>query len=125
VADPGLTVYPSGERSFDAATIALEGRDIDCMWSDPAEGSVYVELLAGGSWVFPGWKPTPAIDSVVDSYAPVTVPGASSAVMGTGEGSCEAYLAVGTTTVDISMNDLGTAKNITALAAFAKAIAAS
>ncbi|HMH59126.1 MAG TPA: hypothetical protein VK537_08095 [Galbitalea sp.] len=122
---PGLVVFPSAKRSFDATTIASERRDVGCMWTDPAEGYIGFDLLAGGSWVFPGWEPTPASDAVVDSYAPVTVPGASSALMGSGGGACEAYLAVGTTAVEISMNDLGTAKNIAALSAFATAIAAS
>jgi hypothetical protein len=125
LAAPGLTVYPTGQRILDASRAALDGHDVYCLWSDSKEGSASVELLASGSWIFPGFAPVAAGDSIVQSYAPVAVPGASSALMGCGQGGCEAYLAVGTTAVDISMVDLGTAKDIVALAAFAEAIAAS
>jgi hypothetical protein len=125
VGDRKLVAYPMGPSNVYASTIGLVGRDARCMWSDPQGGAVDIELLAGGSWVFPGFAPIAPGDSIIRSYAPMTVPGASSAVMGSGEGSCEAYLAVGTTAVEISMNDLGATRNIAALAAFAKAIAAS
>jgi hypothetical protein len=84
---------------------------------------VSFELLAGGSWAFPGFAPVAAGDDVVQSYLPVTVAGASSALLGVGEGQAEAYLAVGTTAAFVSMPDSGAAHDLTVLAAFAKLIA--
>lgn len=123
--DQTLAAYPAEGRSVYAATIGLLGRDAYCSWTSPTYGSLDVELLAGGSWVFPGFAPVAPGDSIVQSYAPVTVAGVSSALMGCAEGGCEAFLAVGTTMVQIDMDDLGRAKDLAVLAAFAKAIAAS
>lgn len=124
---PGYAVSPEGTRYLDASSIAFDGPGASCSWVDSRDkvGSLNVDLLASGSWVFPGFAPHPAIDGVVQSYSSATIPGANYALLGCDEGLCEAYLAIGTTLAHINMNDLGTAKNVTALAALAKDIAAS
>jgi hypothetical protein len=121
---PSLAVYPAGKWSVSASRIGLDGRHAVCYWTSPTAGSVDVELLAGGSWAIPGFKPVLG-DSVVQSVSPVTVPGAASALLGCDSGSCSAFLAVGPTAVELDFDDLGASKDIPALTAFAKAIAAS
>jgi hypothetical protein len=119
-----LAVYPAGTRSIYASQIGLDGRDVLCYWTSPTAGSVDVELLAGGSWAIPEFKPVFG-DSFVQSASPVTVPGASSSLLGCDSGFCAAFLAVGTTAVELDFDDLGAGKDIPALTAFAKAIAAT
>ncbi|HEY5319276.1 MAG TPA: hypothetical protein VIJ76_00220, partial [Galbitalea sp.] len=89
-AAPRLTLYPGGKRTFDASSIALDGLVAECNWTDPgcSSGTVDIELLAGGAWVFPGFAPVPSVDGFVRSYSPVTIPGASSALMGCDSGFC-------------------------------------
>jgi hypothetical protein len=121
---PSLAVYPTGTWSIYASRIGLDGRHALCYWTSQTAGSVDVELLAGGSWAIPGFKPVFG-DSIVQSVSPATVPGATSALLGCDSGSCSAFLAVGPTAVMLDFDDLGAAKDIPALSAFAKAIAAS
>jgi hypothetical protein len=121
---PDLAVYPAGTWTVYASRVGLDGRHALCYWSSPTAGTVDVELLAGGAWGIPGLKPNLG-DSVVQSVSPVTVPGATSALLGCGSGSCTAFLAVGPTAVELGFDDLGARKDVPALTAFAKAIAAS
>jgi hypothetical protein len=114
-----LAPFPSGTRTYDAFSIALNGPDASCTWTSKTVGAVDVELLAGGSWVFPGFTPVPSVDGIVRSYSPVTIPGVSSALMGCEEGACDAYLPVGTTAARISFGDMGAAKDIAALSQLA------
>jgi hypothetical protein len=125
VGDRKLVAYPMGPSDVYASTIGLVGRAARCMWSDPQGGEVDIDLLAGGSWAFPGFAPIAPGDSIIRSYAPMTVPGVSSALVGCAGGGCDAYLVVGSTAVEINYNDPGAARNPALLAALAAAIAAS
>jgi hypothetical protein len=124
---PGYTVHDLNPESLDAYNLSGIGRLASCYWqdSDGTAGALDIELLAGGSWVFPDFTPTPAVDGLVRSYPATTVPGASSALLGCAEGSCEGYFAIGTTLARIDFNDQGATKNREHLAALVAAIAKS
>jgi hypothetical protein len=123
---PSLSLYPTGTRTLDASRIALNGRDTSCTWTSPTAGTVDVELLAGGSWIFPTFAPVAPSDSIIQGpYVSTVIPGARAALLAcSGDYSCEGYLAIGTTAADIYTNT-GQAGSKTELAALAMANAAS
>jgi len=125
IGDPTLASDPPLAPTLYAQTIGLVGRDVSCAWTSAQSGAVSIELLAGGSWVFPGFTPKAPSDSVIQGpYAATAIPGASSALLACTDDSCEAYLAIGTTAADIYTPG-GPAASKTWLAALVKAIAAS
>lgn len=107
--------------------VGLTGRDITCAWSSDAYGVLHFELLAGGSWGVAGMSPVSPGDATYGRtpYLPIEVPGVTSTKASCGSGTCDAFLTVGTSAVEIVYNDPGTAKNPALLAALAKVIASS
>jgi hypothetical protein len=110
-----------------AQTVGLDGNDFSCDWSSGTYGSQHYELLAGGSWALSKLDPIPPADAIygTNPYVPLTIPGVASARVSCGDGTCDAFLAVGTSAVEIVYNDPGAARNPALLAALAAAIAAS
>lgn len=126
VGNQTLVLHTPGPTAEYASTVGLVGPYASCRWFGTSEGSVEISLLAGGAWVFPGFTPVEVADSTIQTFVPGSVPGASAAELGNcGDGGCEAYLAVGTTLVNLYFDDQGTTKDSAILSAFVKAIAAS
>jgi hypothetical protein len=127
VGDATLAAAKAPVTSIDASTVGLDGPSARCAWNSKSYGYLELYLLGGGSWGLPAISPAKSGDSPLagKAYASMTVAGATSAKMACAEGFCDAYLAVGTSAVEISYNDPGAAKNPVELGAFAKAIAAS
>jgi hypothetical protein len=125
--DPTLDLEKMTAPLTDASSVGLVRPYARCYWNTPSYGYVWVDLLGGGSWAIPTLSPVATGDSPFagQTYTPLAVAGATSAKAACTQGACNAYLAVGTTAVNVSWADLGTAKNIAALGAFAKAVAAS
>jgi hypothetical protein len=123
----GYALAASSSPDIDADTVATIGRTASCTWNDSKKraGSLNVELLASGSWVYPGFTTTPYADGEVRKFSSVQIPGTSGADLGCAGGACESTFAVGTTLVNVNFADLGSAKDKAALTAFAAAIAAS
>jgi hypothetical protein len=112
---------------IEAGTIGRVGRGSLCEWAGN-DKTVEVELLAGGSWAISRMKPVGPSDTTLGRttpYLPLSVPGAGAAVAACDGEDCDAYLAVGTTAVEILYHDPGTGKNPAMLAAFAAAIAST
>jgi hypothetical protein len=112
---------------IDAGRLAIVGTTATCRWMDfkgKAE-SLDIVLLAGGSWVNPGFTPKAFADGYVRSFVPATVTGASSAYLGCALDYCDAYMTVGTSLVQVDFSGRGKSKNVAALASLAAAIAAS
>jgi hypothetical protein len=114
-------------RPLSASTIGLTGRDVLCAWNSAPYGSQNYELLAGGSWALPKLTPVPPADADYGSnpYVPMTVAGATSAKASCGGGTCDAYLAIGPSLVEIVYDDPGAAKSSSLLEALANAVASS
>ena len=124
---PSYTLAASSSPYIDAQSVATIGKTASCTWNDSKKKaeSFTIELLAGGSWVYPGFKTTPYADGEVRTFSSVQIPGTGGADLGCAESACESTFAVGSTLVNVDFNDLGSAKNKTALASLAAAIAAS
>jgi hypothetical protein len=122
--------FQSGASASDwpaeAGTIGRVGREVTCDWAGN-DKRVDLELLAGGSWAISRMKPVGPVDAAWGRtpYRPLSVSGASAAVASCDGETCDAYLAVRTSAVEIVYPDPGTAKNPAVLAAFAAAIASS
>lgn len=127
VGDATVVPAKAPKTTLYASTVGLIGPAVSCAWTSKSYGYLDVDLLAGGSWAFPSIEPVATGDSVLagHAYAPLDVSGATSAKVDCAQGVCGAFLAVGTTAVELNYKDPGAAKNRTVLAAFAKAIAAS
>jgi hypothetical protein len=125
VGNPTLVASPIDDLRVNAAAVGLVGRDVRCVWASAGSAGISVELLAGGSWVFPDFAPKARGDSVIQGpYVPTTIPGTSSALLACDNDSCEAYLAIGTTVADI-YTGAGLTRSSAELAALSTAIAAS
>jgi hypothetical protein len=111
---------PAPTPPVDAGSVALDGRDDSCTFTSATRGAVNIQLLAGGSWAFPGFHPVGLPDDVVQTFASASVPGVTGLELGCSQGDCEAYFAVGSTAAFVSFSDLGPAKNTAAIAALAK-----
>ena len=116
---------PTPKPRVDAYSVALDGRAVSCTFTSITRGTIDIELLAGGSWAFPGFHPAGLFDDIVQTFAPATVPGATGVELGCNEGGCETYFSIGTTAAFVSFPDFGAAKNVTVLAALAKDFAES
>jgi len=109
-----------------ASSVGLAGHYAACRWDTPSTSGVYFSLLAGGAWAMDSIKPTPPGDSGIEpNYGTLAVPGASKTLQACGEDECDAYLAVGTTLVEVQFNDPGAARRASVLGALATIIAAS
>jgi hypothetical protein len=108
-----------------ASTVGLVGPSARCAWSSKSYGYFEVYSVAGGSWAFPAISPVMTGDSVFAGkpYVPLVVPGATSTKVACVGGLCEAFLAAGTTAVEIDYNDPGTGENAALLGSLAKTIA--
>jgi hypothetical protein len=124
---PGYSPEPAATPYIDAGSVATIGRTQSCSWSDSHKkaSTLDIELLAGGSWVYPAFHTTAYADGLVSTFSPTSVAGAMYADLGCDQGFCESSFAVGTTLVHIDFADLGTAKNKAALGQLAAAIAAA
>jgi len=121
-----LTRHSIPSPALLASTIGQQGTTAGCYWT-PGSGraDVVLKMLAGGSWAFGTLKPRPIGDSDIRGpYARATIPGASDALIACGGSGCDAYLAIGTTAVEI-LTDRGLAASKTELAGLARLIAAS
>jgi hypothetical protein len=127
VGDSTLVATSNPARSVYATTVGLVGSYAECGWHSSSYGYLNVSLLAGGSWALPTLAPQAPGDADYGTAPYVSVPaqGVTSDKVSCADGTCDAFLAVGTSAVEILYNDPGVAKNPTVLAAFAKVIAAS
>ena len=109
------------------ALLGLRDRYDSCHWVDDTYGTVDFDLLAGGSWAVATMNPVASGDADYGRvpYVAIQVPGVTSAQASCDGTTCDAYLAVGTSAVEIVYDDPGEAKNPALLAALAKAVAAS
>jgi hypothetical protein len=124
---PGYVLQKQTDPDVDAGSLATVGTTAVCGWSDSKgkAGALEIVLLAGGSWVNPGFTPKPFADGFVRSFSPVTIANASSASLGCGSDFCDAYLTIGTSLVRVDFGDMGKTKDTAALGSLAAAIAAS
>jgi VCBS repeat-containing protein len=127
VGDQTLVAAPLATGAVSARTIGLVGRNVSCSWHGGTYGSLVIALLAGGSWALPNLVPRAPADAAYGTspYLSLSVAGATSPKVSCGGGTCDAFLAVGTTAVEIVYVDPGTSKNPGVLAAFAKDIRTS
>lgn len=125
--DSTLTAAPAPMPGITASAIGLVGPYAACTWNSSSYGYLQISLLAGGSWAFPSFAPVPIGDSVfvAQDYLTLTVAGASSAKVACVSGACDAFLAVGSTAVEVEFKDPGVARRSSVLAAIANAIATS
>lgn len=126
-ADPTLVPTPAYSYKTTASTIGLVGPHAACNWDSSTSQDLYVRLLAGGSWAFPAFTPSPTGDAGfrASDYSALSVAGAKSVKEACVNGACDAFLAVGSTAVQVTYNDPGAAKRASVLAAFVTALAAS
>jgi hypothetical protein len=81
-------------------------------------------ILQGGSWLLPVLTadlPTPFYSG---KDAPITIPGATQAVMGCGQGQCIITFSVGDDAYQVNVDDAGDAKTPATLAALVKLVSA-
>ena len=125
--DSTLLPAPTPSESTTASTIGLVGPYAACDWGSNSYGYLQIRLLAGGSWAFPSFAPVPIGDSsfAAQDYSVLTVAGTTSAKVACVGGGCDAFLAVGSSAVEVAYNDPGVTKRASVLAAFAKALATS
>lgn len=122
--DSTLGASKAAPFSTTASTIGLVGPYAACNWRSKTNGYVQVKVLAGGSWAFPAFVPIPTGDSgyTEKDFSTLTVAGTTSAKAACVDGGCDAFLAVGSSAVEVAFNDPGVARRATTLAAFAKAM---
>jgi hypothetical protein len=125
--DPSLVAATTPSNRTTASTIGLVGPYAACDWNSKSYGYLQVRLLAGGSWAFPSFTPVPTGDSsfTAKDYSALTVAGTTSAKEACLRGGCDAFLAVGSSAVEVAYNDPGVAKRASVLAAFAKDLVVS
>ncbi|HWH25448.1 MAG TPA: hypothetical protein VNT53_02225 [Pseudolysinimonas sp.] len=125
--DSTLAAATTPSTSTAASTIGLVGPYASCDWNGKSYGYLQIRLLAGGSWAFPSFAPVPTGDSIftAQDYSAIAVAGSTSAKEACVSGGCHAFLAVGSSAVEVAYNDPGVAKRASVLAAFAKALTAS
>jgi len=122
--DPSLAPQAPSALAVFPSTIGLVGVEARCDWIGTT-GGIDIDLLAGGSWAFPGFTPVAPGDLVIQGpYASASIPGTTAALLACDSDSCNAYLEIGTTVAHINTS-VGLAASKTQLAAFAGAIAAS
>jgi hypothetical protein len=125
--DSTLVAATTPSNRTTASTIGLVGVYAACDWNSKSYGHLEIRLLAGGSWAFPSFAPVPIGDSsfTAQDYSALTVTGTASAKEACVNGGCDAFLAVGSSAVEVAYKDPGVAKRASVLAAFAKALAKS
>ena len=122
--DSTLVAAATPSSSTTASTIGLVGPYAACDWNSKSHGYLQIRLLAGGSWAFPSFAPVPTGDSIstAQDYSALTVAGTTSAKVACVSGGCDAFLAVGSSAVEVAYKDPGVGKRASVLAAFAKAL---
>lgn len=125
--DSTLVAVTTPSNGTTASTIGLVGPYAACDWNSKSYGYLRIRLLAGGSWAFPSFAPVPTGDSgfTAQDYSALTVAGTTSAKEACASGECDAFLAVGSSAVEVAYNDPGVTKRASVLAAFAKDLAVS
>jgi hypothetical protein len=125
--DSTLVAATTPSNRTTASTIGLVGPYAACNWRSKSDGYLQIRLLAGGSWAFPSFAPLPTGDSsfTAQDYSALTVAGTTSVKEACLSGTCDAFLAVGSSAVEVTYNDPGVAKRPSVLSAFATALAAS
>jgi hypothetical protein len=137
--DPGLTIVRDNNVVTPGAFQVPQFAETysTCSWQETSgnvgHGIIYVSLLAGASWAFPGFKPTEPSDSITadSSYQPIAVAGASFAqetcplVRETGGTACDAYLLTGGTVVQVLFDGAAVTQNEAILSKLVTAISAS
>jgi hypothetical protein len=126
-ADPTFVPSTTPSAGGTASTIGLVGPYAACNWTSESYGYLQVRLLAGGSWAFPSFAPAPIGETPITAqdYSALTVAGTTSAKGACVSGECDAFLAIGSSAVEVAYNDPGVAKRAAVLAALAKALTQS
>ena len=128
-----FAVVGEDDQVADAASYTQQpGVYTQCTWGSSGSSSPFtylsVAMLRGGAWVLPqlpGEKPTASY--MLDAYAPVTIPGATSAAgnCSVAADECEVAVAIGSLLVVIDVDDPSEAQSSAALAKIVAAIKAS
>jgi hypothetical protein len=133
----GIALAPSSndQGGLDAQSIAESGSNYAlCTWQAADSGEagsghftyIDVGMLRGGAWVLKGLTAAPPTDWYLGAYKSVTVPGASAAVLACNTTDCAAILAVGSSLVQINLDDVGNAaKEVSTLGSVVAALTAS
>lgn len=118
----------------DARTLAqFEDTFAQCEWGLPTFTSggpgqlayLLVSMLRGGAWALPAMTQSPPTDWQFGQYAPISIPGTTSAILACNPTDCAAIVAIGSTAVEIEVGNAGTAQVTAALTAMVGSIASS
>jgi hypothetical protein len=114
------------DRSDDPPTSAADdesGFDFAvCSWFDQGSapagqvGEVDVSVVQGGAWAIPAMVAAPPTMWLVGKYRAVTIPGASGAVLGCGDDTCDAIVGLDGNAVGITFSHLNPARDLAGLA---------